>query len=93
MFAVKSGRVTIRMDYENKETRKVMIGGKEQEIKVPFAMISGMVLPQDRFSNIEVKNARLLSEGSNSVVVGVALPGLKESIRIEELIEKMDDEE
>ena len=92
-LAGKSGRVTIRMDYENKETRKVMIGGKEQEIKVPFAMISGMVLPQDRFSNIEVKNARLLSEGSNSVVVGVALPGLKESIRMEELKEKMDDEE
>ena len=92
-LAGKSGRVTIRMDYENKETRKVMIGGKEQEIKVPFAMISGMVLPKDRFSNIEVKNARLLSEGSNSVVVGVALPGLKESIRMEELKETMDDEE
>ena len=35
-LAGKSGRVTIRMDYENKETRKVMIGGKEQEIKVPL---------------------------------------------------------
>lgn len=92
-LAGKSGRVTIRMDYENKETKKIRIGGKEQEIKVPFAMISGMVLPQDTFSNIEVTNARLLSEGNNSVVVGVAFPGLKESIRMEELKEKLEDEE
>ena len=92
-LAGKSGRVTIRIDYENKETQKVEIGGKEQEIKVPFAMLSGMVLPQDTFSNIEVTNARLLSEGNNSVVVGIAFPGLKESINIEELKDKIEDEE
>ena len=92
-LAGKSGRVTIRMDYENKETKKITIGGKEQEIKIPFAMISGMILPQDTFSNIEVTNARLLSEGNNSVVVGVALPGLKESIQMEEIKDKIRDEE
>lgn len=90
-LAGKSGRVTIRMDYENKETKKVKIGQKEQEIKIPFAMISGMILPQDTFSNIEVTNARLLSEGNNSVVVGVAFPGLKESIQLEELKDKAGD--
>lgn len=90
-LAGKSGKVTIRMDYENKETRTVTVGGKEQEIKVPFAMISGMILPQDTFSNIEVTNARLLSEGNNSVVVGVAFPGLKESIDMEGLKDKLED--
>ncbi|MDE6963238.1 MAG: hypothetical protein K2P30_06375 [Lachnospiraceae bacterium] len=90
-LAGKSGKVTIRMDYENKETRKVSVGGKEEEIKVPFAMISGMILPQDTFSNIEVKNGRLLSEGNNSVVVGVAFPGLKESIDLDNLKEKASD--
>lgn len=87
-LAGKSGRVTIRMDYENRETKKVSVGGKEEEIKVPFAMISGMILPQDTFSNIEVENGRLLSEGNNSVVVGVAFPGLKESIDLDYLKEK-----
>lgn len=90
-LAGKSGRVTIRLDYENKETKTVDIKGKNQEIKVPFAMISGMVLPQDIFSNIEVTNARLMSEGNNSVVVGVAFPGLKESINMEELKEELSD--
>lgn len=92
-LAGKSGRVTIRLDYENKESKKVTIGGKEQEIKIPFAMISGMVLPQDTFSNIEVTNARLLSEGNNNIVVGVAFPGLKESIDMEDLKERLEDTE
>ncbi len=92
-LAGKSGRVTIRMDYENKETKTVVIGNKEQEIKVPFAMISGIILPQDTFSNIEVTNARLLSEGNNSVVIGVAFPGLKESIDIDDLKDKLKDDE
>lgn len=91
-LAGKSGRVTIRMDYINKEKRMVEIGGKKQEIKVPFAMISGMVLPQDTFSNIEVTNARLLSEGSNSVVIGIAFPGLKESIDLEDLKDRMEED-
>lgn len=92
-LAGKSGRVTIRMDYENKETRKVNIGNKEEEIKVPFVMISGMVLPQDVFSNIEVTNARLMSEGENSIVVGLAFPGFEESIDFEGLKDKISDEE
>lgn len=92
-LAGKSGRVTIRMDYENKETTRVMIGDQEEEIKIPFAMISGMVLPQDTFSNIEVTNAKLMSEGENSIVVGIAFPGLKESIDLESLQDKLSDEE
>lgn len=92
-IAGQSGRVTIRMDYENKETKKVLIGDKEEEIKIPFVMISGMVLPQDVFSNIEVTNARLMSEGENSIVVGIAFPGLKESIDFEGLKDKISDEE
>ncbi len=92
-LAGKSGRVTIRMDYENRETTTISIRGSKEEIRVPFAMISGMVLPQDVFSNIEVKNARLLSEGENSVVVGVAFPGLKESIDVDGLKEKLSEED
>ncbi|MDE7339523.1 MAG: hypothetical protein K2N80_03025 [Lachnospiraceae bacterium] len=92
-LAGKSGKVTIRMDYINRETKTIIIGGKEQEIKVPFAMISGVILPQDKFSNIEMSNARLLSEGNNSVVIGVAFPGLAESIQMEELKDKMNNRE
>lgn len=92
-LAGKSGKVTIRFDYENKEKKTVNIGGSEEEIYVPFAMISGMVLPSDTFSNIEVTNARLISEGDNQLVVGVAFPGLRDSLDLEALKEEIEDEE
>ena len=92
-LAGKSGRVTIRFDYENREKQTVSINGREEEIYVPFAMISGMVLPSDTFSNVEATNARLISEGDNLLAVGVAFPGLRDSLNLEELKEGMEDEE
>ena len=92
-LAGKSGKVTIRFDYENKETETVDINGSEEEIYVPFAMISGMVLPSDNFSNIEVTNAKLISEGDNHLVMGVAFPGLKDSLKLDELKDEIEDEE
>lgn len=93
MLAGKSGKVTIRFDYENRQTETVDINGSKEEVYVPFAMISGMVLPEENFSNIEVTNAKLISEGSNNLVVGVAFPGLKESLKLDELKEEIDDKE
>ena len=90
-LAGKSGRVTIRFDYENKQKQKAQIQGVEEELYVPFAMISGLALPGDVFSNIEVTNAKLISEGDNNLVVGVAFPGLNESLKVEEWKEQAED--
>ncbi len=82
-LAGKSGHVTIRFDYENNATKNVTINGKNEEIKVPFAMVSGVVLPVDNFKNITVTNGRVLSEGKSNIVVGMAFPGLKESLNMD----------
>ena len=92
-LAGKTGKVTIRFDYENKQKETVDINGSEEEIYVPFAMISGMVLPSDTFSNVEVTNGKLISEGNSYLVVGVAFPGLRDSLNIDELKEEIKDEE
>lgn len=81
----KSGKVTIRFDYINHEKKNVKIGDKKEDIYVPFAMLSGMILNVDNFSNVEVKNGKILSDGNSNVVVGVAFPGLKESIGLEDM--------
>lgn len=79
-LAGKSGKVKIRLDYENHAKERVSVGGKEEQISVPFTVISGMILPADTFQNIEVTNGKVVSDGSHNIVVGVAMPGLKESI-------------
>ena len=70
-LAGKSGKVRIRFDYENHE--------KRGEVFVPFLAVSGMVL-DDSFQNVAVTNRNVISNGDKNIVVGMALPGLKESL-------------
>ena len=51
----KSGKVTIRYDYTNNEKKTITVNGKSQTAYVPFTMITGTLLPTDKFSNVEVK--------------------------------------
>ena len=82
-MAGKSGKATIRFDYTNNEKTKKVIDGKEHEVYVPFTVMTGMILPED-YSNVEGTNGKVISDGSKKVVVGMAMPGLKESLGIEE---------
>ena len=84
-IAGKSGKVTIRFDYTNNTEKTVKIGGKDEKIKVPFSVISGVILPIENFDNVTVTNGRIISEGKNNIVVGLAFPGLKESINLDDL--------
>ena len=88
-LAGKSGRVTIRFEYENNAKQTVNVDGKDIEVYTPFAMVSGMMLDSDKFTNVEISNGKVISDGGNYVVMGVALPGLKESLDISD--EKWDE--
>lgn len=92
-IAGKSGKVVIRLDYENNACQKAEAGGEEIEVQVPFVMLSGMILPQNTFSNISVTNGRIISEGNNSIVAGIAFPGLKESLKLDTLENKLTEKE
>ncbi len=83
-LAGKSGKVTIRFDYENTDKQKIDVDGKEIEVYTPFAMISGMTFDPEKFSNVEVSNGKVISEGGNIIVMGIALPGLKDSLDIDD---------
>ncbi|MDD6037319.1 MAG: hypothetical protein PUD20_00750, partial [bacterium] len=78
-LAGKSGKVTVRFDYENHEKVSVDTEDGPIEVYVPFTVMTGMVL-SDSFTNIEVTNGRVISDGKNNIVVGMAMPGLHESL-------------
>lgn len=91
-LAGKSGKVTIRFEYENNSKQTVDVKGKNVEVYTPFAMVSGMMLDADKFSNVEVSNGKVISDGGKTIVMGVALPGLKESLDVsEDKWDKLDD--
>lgn len=81
-LAGKSGKVTIRFDYTNNQKKTVTINGKKQTVVVPFTMITGMMLPTDVFSNVEVTNGKLTKVGDNIVAVGMTMPGLKDTMNL-----------
>lgn len=82
-LAGKSGKVKIRFDYTNTTSYTETVNGEKQTVSVPFAAITGLVLG-DGFENIEVKNGKAEVSDSSSVVLGYALPGLKDSLGIKD---------
>ncbi|MBQ7613736.1 MAG: hypothetical protein IJU77_01715 [Butyrivibrio sp.] len=91
-LAGKSGRVTMRFEYENNAKQTVEVNGKDIEVYTPFAMVSGMMLDSDKFTNVEISNGKVISDGGKYVVMGVATPGLKESLNIsDEKWDKLED--
>lgn len=81
-LAGKSGKVTIRFDYENRQYESVEIDGKQEKIYLPFVMLTGMLLDNDTFRNIEVSNGKLINDGDRTIVAGLAFPGLQENLAI-----------
>lgn len=82
-LAGKSGKVKIRFDYTNTTSYTETVNGEKQTVSVPFAAITGLVLG-DGFENIEVTNGKAEVSDSSSVVLGHALPGLKDSLGIKD---------
>ena len=89
-MAGKSGEVKIRFDYYNNSNETVKVKGKNYNVKTPFTMVTGMILSSDVFSNIEVTNGKVISDGDKNVVVGLAFPGLKSSLNLASY-DKLDD--
>ena len=79
-LAGKSGNVTIHFDYINHAQNEVEIGNKVETIYTPFAVVSGMLLNNEKFSNIKVTNGTVLNDANRCVVVGMAFPGLVDSL-------------
>lgn len=82
-LAGKSGKVKIRFNYTNTTSYTETVNGEKQTVSVPFAAVTGLVLG-DGFENIEVTNGKAEVSDSSSVVLGYALPGLKDSLGIKD---------
>lgn len=79
-LAGKSGKVKIRFDYKNRQYETVTIDGKKETIYVPFAMLTGLLLDNDCFRNVEVTNGKIINDGDRTAVIGIAFPGLQENL-------------
>lgn len=78
----KTGKVKIVLHYINKEEHIVNINGKEQKMYTPFVVVAGTVIPNDTNKNIKISNGKIVNDGSKAIVMGIAMPGLQESLGV-----------
>lgn len=78
----KSGHLKITVDYKNNEKKNVSVDGKDTEVYTPFVMMTGMILPNETFSNVTIDNGKIISDGNKNIVVGFGMPGLKDSLNL-----------
>ena len=73
-LAGKSGKIRIRFDYTNNQ--------KMDGVYVPFVLLTSMALDNEKCANVQVTNGKVVNDGQKSLVVGYALPGLSDSLKL-----------
>ena len=81
-LAGKSGHLKIHFEYTNNETKTETVDGKKITVKVPFGVMSGLLLTEGSASNVTVSSGKVIQEGDSTAVVGLAFPGLRESLAL-----------
>ena len=77
----KKGRVEITIKYHNFDIHDI----DGDSLYTPFSVMMGMIIDTEKNSNIEISNGKVVSNGSNDMIIGMAAPGLYESLGIDEL--------
>lgn len=73
-LAGKNGHVKVRFDYTNHVSYET--------VHVPFVCMSVLMMDEDSFSNIQVKNGKVMSSDGTSTIVGFAMPSLREDLNL-----------
>lgn len=79
----KTGHVKIHIAYTN-NSRQTVNG---QTVCTPFLAMTGLILDNDNFSNVTTDNAKVIDDGDRHLIAGYAMPGLKESLGLDDSID------
>ena len=81
-IAGKSGKIEIKIEFKNKEEHQVRVSGKTTTLYTPFVVAFGTYISNEKGKNIEVLNGKVIDDGSKTMVAGLAFPGMKESLNL-----------
>ena len=84
-IAGKSGNVKIQIDTSSALKKTVTIQGKNYDIYCPLLLVGGMILPEENFSNINIVNGTVISDGSKQIAFFTGIPGADESLGLSAL--------
>lgn len=80
----KSGKVTIKINFKNNDKHLVKVNGKSEYLYTPFVVTLGTIIDGNA-KNVSINNGKVISNGSKNIVVGLATPGLSDSLKVSSL--------
>lgn len=81
-IAGQKGQVKIVVTVNNESKQTVKVNGKDTTVYTPFIVAGGMILQEDKFSNVSVENGKTIGDGTKEIALMVGAPGLKESLNL-----------
>lgn len=81
----KKGKVKIILSFTNNLENKVVVNGKEETLYTPFFVTAGMILDNKNNSNITIGSGKVIDNGTRSILLALATPGLYESVGLNDL--------
>ena len=82
-LAGATGHLTITFRYTNNTATERTVNGRAVTLYQPFLVVSGLVLDDAKAGNVTVTHGKVIQTGDRSVVVGMAMPGLRESLGLD----------
>lgn len=79
-LAGATGHLVIHIAFENGSVSQTSSG----TVKTPFVCLTAAMLDSDVFSNVKVTNGRVIDDKGGLAVIGYAMPGLNESLDLDE---------
>lgn len=58
------------------------MNGKQEKLYTPFIVLCGTMIDNENNRNIKISTGKVIDDGSKAIVIGIALPGLGESLGI-----------
>lgn len=87
-IAGKSGKLKIEIKMTNNLFKTQKVDGKDVKIYNPIVALGGMILPEENFQNVSVKNGISVGDGSKEITVVAGLPGMNETLGLDQIKSK-----
>lgn len=84
-LAGKDGHLKITYSYENHVKAERKVDGEKVTMYQPFSVVSGFLADSSKMSDLTVSRGKIISTGDYTIVLGMAFPGLEESLGLDKL--------
>lgn len=81
-IAGASGEVKVRFDYTNRQSVEIEKDGEKKSVTMPYLFMTMVVLPEDVFTDVKVENGSLAELSGTQAVIGYAVPGFMDSLKL-----------